>query len=168
MQHKATYHSPIGDIVIASDDIGIVGVWFVGQKNFGSTLEEDAVEKESGPILEAEKWLDAYFNGERPMKMPKLHLIGTPYQVAVWNALLRIPYGKTATYQSIAEEVAKDNPGKKPSARAVGSAVRSNPISILVPCHRVIGSDGSLTGYAGGLKRKKCLLKLEGANVQVS
>lgn len=144
---------------------------------------ENFVEKETAPIKDTKKWLDIYFEGEEPEFMPEVHLDGTEFQIKVWEKLLEIPYGVTTTYGEIARELAADTKKSKPdapntkksksgsadsaptkvSAQAVGGAVGSNPISIIIPCHRVIGSDGDLTGYGGGLKRKKALLQLEGA-----
>ena len=154
-----TYHydSKLGGITLASDGEGISGLWFDGQKYFGDVLEGSNSEMKRLDVFdEAEEWLNIYFSGHVPNFTPKLKLTGSEFRLSVWNALLTIPYGHTMTYSEIAEKL------KKGSARSVGGAVAHNPISIIVPCHRVIGSNGNLTGYAGGLERKKELLRLEG------
>lgn len=151
--------SPLGEILLAADEAGLTGLWFVGQKHFAEGLEEK-LEKMEMPVFEQTKhWLDAYFRGEKPGSLPPLHPIGTDFQKAVWEELMAIPYGHTATYGEIAKSLARKT--GKASARAVGGAVGRNKISILIPCHRVIGSDGSLTGYAGGIDLKIKLLELE-------
>ena len=119
---------------------------------------DDVIEQEDKYLLDAKRWLDIYFQGKVPDFLPKLHMIGSEFQLEVWNQLLQIPYGQTTTYGSIASHCKKEHM----SAQAVGGAVGRNKISIIVPCHRVIGSDGSLTGYASGLDKKKQLLRLEG------
>ena len=116
------------------------------------------------PVLgDACRWLDVYFSGREPDFTPKLHLIGSDFRQAVWALLLQIPYGQTTTYGALAKQLAEINSGKRVSAQAVGGAVGHNPVSIIVPCHRVVGSDGSLTGYAGGIEKKIRLLTLENA-----
>ena len=118
------------------------------------------------PVLgDACRWLDVYFSGREPDFTPKLHLIGSDFRQAVWALLLQIPYGQTRTYGALAKQLAEINGGKRVSAQAVGGAVGHNPISIIIPCHRVVGSDSSLTGYAGGLEKKRYLLSLEGIDV---
>ena len=119
--------------------------------------------KETDIIRSAKAWLDIYFSGQKPDFTPPLHLAGTKFQTAVWERLLQIPYGTTTTYGNIAGELSGTGGNKTMSAQAVGGAVGRNPVSIIVPCHRVVGSRGQLTGYAGGLERKRSLLKLEGA-----
>ena len=187
------YDSPIGSIVMAGDGESLTGLWFVGQKYFGSTLpgggectwtHERSVEgtpKVCGgnltevrecigentqlPVFQTTKrWLDLYFQGKIPDFMPALRLEGTPFRKAVWEILLSIPYGQTMTYGEIASKLAEQRGLPRMSAQAVGNAVGHNPISIIVPCHRVVGSDGSLTGYAGGVEKKAALLALEGAD----
>ena len=116
-------------------------------------------------LTETKHWLDAYFHGEQPKALPALHLAGTSFQREVWKILLKIPYGQVRTYGDIAAEIAKRRGQNRFSAQAVGGAVGHNRISILIPCHRVIGANGSLTGYAGGVERKLALLKLEGADL---
>ena len=158
----AHYDSPLGDILLAADEIGLTGLWFAGQKYYPAQLTDSS--EGSCPVLEqAIRWLDAYFAGDRPDFVPAVHLVGTQYQVAVWESLLTIPYGKTATYGAIGAMTAERLGKERFSARAVGAAVGRNPISVIVPCHRVVGANGSLTGYAGGLNRKESLLTLEGA-----
>ena len=165
---KYTYHydSPLGGITMASDGEALSGLWFDGQKYFGAGLAADEEEQtESGEILpvfkETKKWLDIYFDGKEPDFTPRLHLQGSPFRIEVWEILLKIPYGKTTTYKEIAERVAAQRGIPSMSAQAVGGAVGHNPISIIVPCHRILGTDGSLTGYAGGVEKKKSLLALE-------
>ena len=165
---KYTYHydSPLGGITMASDGESLSGLWFDGQKYFGAGLAADEEEQtESGEILpvfeETKKWLDIYFDGKEPDFTPRLHLQGSPFRIEVWEILLKIPYGKTTTYKEIAERVAAQRGISSMSAQAVGGAVGHNPISIIVPCHRILGTDGSLTGYAGGVEKKKSLLALE-------
>ncbi len=147
-QYVSEYQSPLGKIVLAADENGLSGLWFDGQKYFARGLSE---------------WLDIYFSGQKPDFTPPLHLAGTKFQTAVWERLLQIPYGTTTTYGNIAGELSGTGGNKTMSAQAVGGAVGRNPVSIIVPCHRVVGSRGQLTGYAGGLERKRSLLKLEGA-----
>ena len=152
------YASPLGDILIAADEIGLVGLWLDSQKYFGGTLPAELAELETPPLAEAKRWLDIYFSGREPDFTPPLHPVGSPFRQAVWQILLQIPYGKTTTYGEIARQMAGN---ARMSAQAVGGAVGHNPISIIVPCHRVVGSNGSLTGYAGGLAKKIALLELE-------
>ena len=151
------YASPLGPILLAADETGLTGLWFEGQKYFPSFLGVDYQEKETPVLTETARWLDVYFSGKDPGFLPPLHPQGSPFRQAVWDILLTIPRGQTMTYGEIARRLGVH------SAQAVGGAVGHNPISILIPCHRVVGSDGSLTGYAGGLDRKTRLLQLEGA-----
>ncbi len=161
MQYIDTYRSPLGSITMASDGTSLTGLWFDGQKYFGSTLSAN-YEVKSLPVLDMTKrWLDCYFNGQVPGFMPPLYLNASPFRMAVWEILQNIPYGTVVTYGEIADRVAKQRGLKTMSAQAVGGAVGHNPISILIPCHRVIGNSGSLTGYAGGIDKKVRLLKLE-------
>ncbi len=159
MRYTSQYQSPLGDILLAADDQGLTGLWFHGQKYFAQPLDEAAEEKALPIFAQTKQWLDLYFSGQEPDFTPPLHLIGTPFQQAVWNILLTIPYGETLTYGGIARVLSQV------SAQAVGGAVGRNPISIIVPCHRVVGAKGQLTGYAGGLDRKTALLRLEQENV---
>lgn len=151
------YASPLGPILLAADETGLTGLWFEAQKYFPSFLGVDYQEKETPILTETVRWLDVYFSGKDPGFLPPLHPQGSPFRQTVWDILLTIPRGQTITYGEIARRL-----GVR-SAQAVGGAVGHNPISILIPCHRVVGSDGSLTGYAGGLDRKTRLLQLEGA-----
>ncbi len=151
------YESPLGSILLAADQTGLTGLWFVGQKYFPSFSDGDFFENETPVLTEAKHWLSLYFSGKEPDFLPPLHPQGSSFRQAVWNVLLTIPRGQTMTYGEIARRL------NVRSAQAVGGAVGHNPISILIPCHRVVGSDGSLTGYAGGLARKEWLLHLEGA-----
>lgn len=154
------YDSPLGKILIAADEVGVTGLWFVDQKYYAAGLED--TEEGSNMLLElAKQWLVEYFEGNEPTVEVPLNPQGTVFQKEVWDILLTIPYGKTVTYQDIAKEIAKRRGIKRMSAQAVGSAVGHNKISLIIPCHRVIGTDGSLTGYAGGIERKKALLEME-------
>lgn len=161
MQYTKHYDSPLGGMLMACDDEGLTGLWFDGQKYFAQGLDPDNGPGESKYFDEAEKWLDEYFAGKKPDKIPKLHLIGTAFQIRVWNILPEIPYGKTTTYGEIAARLAAQDGKKSMSAQAVGGAVGHNPISVIVPCHRVVGANGSLTGYAGGVEKKEFLLIFE-------
>lgn len=161
MNHTAHYDSPLGDIMLVSDGRTLTGLFFDGQKHFGSTLGLSTSSSAELPIFDkTRRWLDIYFSGHKPDFTPPLLLQGTPFQRLVWEALLTIPYGQTVTYGVLARRL-----GCR-SAQAVGGAVGRNPISIIVPCHRVIGSNGALTGYAGGLDRKRTLLALEIKNIE--
>ncbi len=149
MIYTKNYHSPLGEILLAAEDNSLIGCWFVGQKHFPDSLTAEP--GEPPVLLQAEQWLDSYFSGLRPEVLPSLNPKGTDFQLRIWKQLLEIPYGKTVTYGELL-------PG---CARAVGSAVGRNPISLFIPCHRVVGRNGSLTGYAGGVERKLFLLRLE-------
>ena len=155
------YASPLGGITIASDGAALTGLWFDGQKYFGDTLPEQYVAGEL-PVFDAAKnWLDIYFQGKSPDFTPPLLLDASPFRRAVWEILLTIPFGQTMTYGEIAVKIAEQKGTDRMSAQAVGGAVGHNPISIIVPCHRVVGTSGSLTGYAGGIDKKVKLLTLE-------
>lgn len=156
------YPSPIGSITISSNGAALTGLWFDGKKYFEETLSEPYEEKLLPVFEDTIKWLDIYFGGAVPDFTPELYVQSTPFRKAVYDILLTIPYGQTMTYGEIAEILAQQTGKKKMSAQAVGGAVGHNPISIIIPCHRVVGADGSLTGYAGGIDRKKFLLELEG------
>ena len=153
--------SPLGRILLASDGVALTGLWFDGQKYCGAGLAADFAERELDVFALAERWLAAYFGGEMPDFTPPLHLRGSAYRQKVWQLLCRIPFGTVTTYGAIAAEIAHAEGRGTMSAQAVGGAVGHNPVSLIVPCHRVIGSDGSLTGYAGGTDRKRWLLKHE-------
>ncbi len=161
MQYTTTYESPMGRILLAADEKGLTGLWFEGQKYFALYLDKEHRQEETPLLEDAKKWLDQYFAGQNPGFQPPLHFTGTDFQKEVWALLCTIPYGETTTYGALARRLAaKRGCG---SAQAVGGAVGHNQISILVPCHRVVGSKGSLTGYAGGIRTKIALLRLEGA-----
>lgn len=163
MQYTSKYVSPLGNILLAADETGLTGLWFEGQKYFALYLDKNHEEKDLPVFKEARRWLDIYFTGkEPPFKLP-LHFTGSPFQNEVWKILYSIPYGKTMTYGEIAQILAQKRGLPRMSAQAVGGAVGRNEISIIVPCHRVVGASGSLTGYAGGINKKIELLKLEGA-----
>ncbi|MDR2444553.1 MAG: methylated-DNA--[protein]-cysteine S-methyltransferase [Spirochaetaceae bacterium] len=164
MEYIQKIESPAGILTVSSDGKNISGLWIEGQKYFGKTLEKDALEQNL-PIFEnVREWLDIYFSGKEPDFMPLLMPKGSPFQKSIWNNLCKIPYGKITTYGELAKQFELENEGKKTSARAVGGAVGHNPISILIPCHRVIGKNNDITGYAGGVVTKIKLLKLEGIN----
>ena len=157
MIYLTRYESPLGPVLLAADSVGLTGLWFVGQKYFPSFSDGEFLEEETPVLAEARRWLNVYFSGASPDFLPPLRPQGSSFRQAVWNVLLTIPRGQTMTYGEIARRL------NVRSAQAVGGAVGHNPVSILIPCHRVVGSDGSLTGYAGGLERKERLLQLEGA-----
>lgn len=161
MIYVSRYKSQIGNILLASDEEGLTGLWFEGQKYFANTLPEDYVPQETKILTEAKKWLDVYFSGEEPNFTPPLHPNDSIFRKAVWQILLEIPYGQTITYGEIARRMAEMKNTSHMSAQAVGGAVGHNEISIIIPCHRVVGTNGSLTGYAGGIDKKISLLKLE-------
>lgn len=155
MIYLQKYDSPLGKITLASEGKFLTGLWFDGQKYFGSTLTRNCAEKNL-PVFDAAKnWLDVYFSGRAPDFTPPFKLDATEFRKSVWQILLKIPFGETKTYGDIAREIGS-------SARAVGNAVAHNPVSLIIPCHRVVGASGNLTGYAGGLDRKFQLLKIEG------
>ena len=154
------YASPLGGLTLASDGEALTGLWFDGQRSFGDTLSGDGEERALPVFSQADRWLDCYFSGRAPASAPPLRLRGTPFRTAVWEILRAIPFGETVTYGEIAGRLAAER-GLRTSARAVGGAVGRNPVSLIVPCHRVVGSGGRLTGYAGGLERKAWLLAME-------
>lgn len=153
MHYTQTISSPLGNILLSADEVGLTGLWFDGGRYYADTLPEEHVERETPILMDTKRWLDVYFTGREPDFTPLLHPTGSSFRQTVWQLLLEIPYGQTTTYGALL--------GDGASARAVGGAVGRNPISIIVPCHRVIGADGSLTGYAGGVDRKIRLLALE-------
>ena len=155
MVYICHYDSPLGEILLAADEVGLTGLWFVGQKYFARGLPAERMEQETPILVEAKRWLDIYFTGKEPGFLPPLHPKGSAFQQRVWEALLKIPYGTTMTYGEIAKDLGIS------SAQAVGGAVGHNKVSIVIPCHRVVGTNGSLTGYAGGIDRKRKLLELE-------
>lgn len=161
MNYTQHYSSPLGGITLASDGQSLTGLWFDGQKYFGSTIGQNHEQKELPVFTQAAEWLDTYFSGKEPGFTPPLSLEGTSFRRSVWEILLSIPYGQTMTYKEIAERLAAKEGLSSMSAQAVGGAVGHNPISLIIPCHRVVGTDGSLTGYAGGIDKKEKLLMLE-------
>lgn len=165
MTYIYRYNSPLGAMTAASDGTAITGLWFDDQKYFAAGLSQEYEEKILPVFEEAERWLDIYFEGKEPDFMPPLSVETTEFRKAVSDIMRRIPYGKTVTYGEIAEAIALQQGKEKMSAQAVGGAVGHNPISLMVPCHRVVGANGSLTGYAGGIDRKVKLLELEKADM---
>ncbi len=185
MDYLCQYKSPLGPVTLACDGASLTGLWFNDQKHFGSTLGSEITDldfthrvlhKQDEPdevrelFKQTTVWLDRYFDGKKPGFTPPLNLIGTVFQQSVWKALLTIPYGETRSYSQLASLIAlrrklgtdhTEGCGTRTSPRAVGMAVGRNPISIIIPCHRIVGSDDSLTGYAGGINRKISLLALE-------
>ncbi len=165
MIYLTHYNSPIGKITLASDGKNITGLWLEGQKYFlASVKKETRLDDGLSLFKSAKAWLDEYFAGKNPAPaILPLAPEGTSFRKQVWQILLKIPYGKTISYGEIAKRLSLENGGARTSARAIGGAVGHNPISIIIPCHRVIGADGSITGYAGGTDKKIRLLSLEGA-----
>lgn len=157
MYYSTDYDSPLGEMIIASDGEAVCGVWFKGQRHFNSSITDKMRDDDLAIFKKVKIWFDSYFRGENPEIDFELKPEGSEFRQKVWKMLSEIPYGETVTYGEIALEISPTM-----SAQAVGGAVGHNPIAILIPCHRVIGSNGKLTGYAGGLDRKIELLKLEG------
>ena len=167
MDYTWHYQSPIGGITMASDGEAIIGLWFDGQQYFPDVLDQEHQERLL-PVFEATcRWLGIYFSGKEPDFTPPLSLRTTRFRKRVWQILLSIPYGKTMTYGEIAVLLVREMSLKKMSAQAVGGAVGHNAISLIIPCHRVVGTNGKLTGYAGGLDKKQRLLDLEKTNSSV-
>lgn len=167
MYYSTRYSSPLGAITIASDGENLIGLWLEGQKYFGSTVSENLIENNDLNIfIVTKEWLDRYFAGEKP-KISELQLApnGGELRKLVWDILCEIPYGETITYGEIAKKVAFKMNKKSMSSQAVGGAVGHNPISIIIPCHRVMGTNGNLTGYAGGIDKKIKLLEHEGVDI---
>ncbi len=161
------YQSPLGGMTMSSNGEELTGLWFDSSQQNSSSLKGVKREKtnnSSKVFDEAEEWLNIYFTGRAPDFMPNISLDGTEFQKAVWDILLSIPYGEIMTYGEIADQIAKERGIKRMSAQAVGGAVSHNPISLIVPCHRVVGRNGKLTGYAGGIDKKLRLLRLEGVD----
>jgi len=165
MVYTQHYTSPLGGITMASDGAALMGLWFDGQKYFADSIKGECQEKSLAIFNDTARWLDIYFSGNEPDFMPKININGTPFRKSVAEIMLTIPYGKTMTYGEIARKIAEQRGCAKMSAQAVGGAVGHNSISIIIPCHRVVGTNGSLTGYAGGIDRKIQLLKLEHADM---
>ena len=165
MRYTHHYLSPLGGITIASDGSALTGLWFDGQKYFGAGLAKTHEEKSLPIFDQADRWLDLYFSGRAPDFTPALVLTATEFRKDIWGILMTIPFGRTRTYGDIADQLAAQKGLPSMSAQAVGGAVGHNPISLIVPCHRVVGASGSLTGYAGGVDRKAKLLALENADM---
>lgn len=163
MLYTSKYDSPLGSILLAADEQGLTGLWLENNRFFPNKLESQPGETED--IRDAKRWLNIYFSGREPDFTPRLHQKGSDFHRAVGEIMLKIPYGKTTTYGAIAKELAEQRGIARMSAQAVGGAVGRNEISIIIPCHRVVGSNGSLTGYGGGLDNKIKLLELEGADM---
>ena len=165
MEYASRYESPLGWITLTSDGEALTGLRFDGREH-APDAPEDGREERPLPVFEtAKRWLDVYFSGRAPDFTPPLKRNATPFREAVRDVLLTVPYGQTVTYGEIAKRLAGRNGTRRTSARAVGGAVGHNPIWLIIPCHRVVGADGALTGYAGGIERKAELLKLEGADL---
>ncbi len=165
MQYIHHFNSPLGGITAASDGDNLTGLWFDGQKYFGDTLDSGYEEKDLPVFRQTDRWLDIWFSGKEPSFTPPLGLKTTQFRRSVCEIMLTIPYGKTMTYGEIAEKLACDRGIARMSAQAVGGAVGHNPISLIIPCHRVVGANGNLTGYAGGIDKKIKLLEMEGADI---
>lgn len=157
------YESPFGGITLGSDGASLIGLWFDGQMHFSDVLSPEHEEKLIPVFKDTCHWLDIYFSGSEPGFTPPLVMRASPFRKAVWEIMLTIPYGKTMTYGEIAKRIAEQKGIAHMAAQAVGGAVGHNSISLIIPCHRVVGADGSLTGYAGGIDKKVSLLRMEGA-----
>ena len=157
------YDSPLGGITMASDGDALIGLWLEGQEPSAEVLDQEHEEKRLPVFDETCRWLDIYFTGKDPGFTPKLKMRTSAFRKKVWEIMLTIPFGQTMTYGEIAARIAREEGVKRMSARAVGGAVGHNLISLIIPCHRVVGADGSLTGYAGGIDRKAALLEMERA-----
>ena len=163
MIYTNDYESPLGNILLAGDEQGLTGLWFTeGDRYIGHSLKKGASRRETDYFDQTKEWLDIYFSGHDPGFFPRIHLVGSDFRNRVGEIMCGIPYGKTVTYGWIAGKLAKERGLERMSAQAVGGAVGHNPICIIVPCHRVVGANGNLTGYGGGILRKKALLELEG------
>lgn len=165
MQYTSHYDSPLGGITLASNGKALIGLWFDGQKYFADTLEKESIEKELPIFQDTRRWLDTYFSGKAPDFALELDMICSEFRKAVWEVMLSIPYGHTMTYGEIAAEIAEKRGLEHMSAQAVGGAVGHNSISLIIPCHRVVGMNGSLTGYAGGIDKKIWLLEHESVDM---
>ena len=166
MNYTQLIPSPLGNILLSADEIGLTGLWFEGEKYYADALPREHIERETPILMDTKRWLDIYFTGKEPDFTPPLHPIGSAFRRSVWEILLQIPYGQTTTYGEIARQLAKKQGLERMSAQAVGGAVGHNEISIIIPCHRVVGTSGSLTGYAGGIGKKEKLLELERADMR--
>lgn len=166
MIYSSHYDSPMGKILLAAQDGALIGLWLEGQKYFLGSLKESLVEKDDEPVfVRTKKWLEGYFAGEKPeINLLNLAPVGSSFRHEVWDILCQIPYGEVTTYGEISKKIAAKYGKEHMSAQAVGGAVGHNPISIIIPCHRVVGANGNLTGYAGGIEKKIQLLKHEGVD----
>lgn len=166
MIYTASYSSSLGNILLAQKDGALVGLWFEGQKYYGASISAAVPKDDDKTLLTVKHWLDRYFAGQKPDAAELLLApAGSDFRQAVWVVLREIPYGKTISYGDIARTLATRKGIARVSARAVGGAVAHNPVSIVIPCHRVVGSDGKLSGYAGGIDKKIKLLESEGVDV---
>lgn len=168
MYYSTVYSSPVGRITLASDGENLTGLWIEGQKYFGASVSGELIRRPDVPVFDAAKdWLDRYFEGGKPaISGLPLRPAGSPFRQGVWKILCEIPYGKVITYGDIAKKMAALTGRESMSGQAVGNAVGHNPISIIIPCHRVVGANGSLTGYAAGIETKRRLLELEGVRMR--
>ena len=165
MMYKDYYTSPIGKMILLSENDLLTGLYFDSEKRLNVILEKEPCFHNLPIFAKTKEWLDIYFSGKNPPFTVPIKLIGSDFRLSVWEILKNIPYGATITYKDIAIKIARQRQIEKMSAQAVGNAVGHNPISIIIPCHRVVGTNGNLTGYAGGLAKKIALLKLEGVNM---
>mgnify|MGYP004647524319 CR=1 FL=1 len=165
MNYKYTYESPLGTMIMLGTLTYLTDLFFIDEAHAPSYDDAEYIEQKTGPFEVTIMWLDQYFKGQKPFITPPIQLEGTEFRKSVWSILQTIPYGKTITYGEIGKQVAEKQGKETFSAQAVGGAVGHNPISIIIPCHRVVGSNGSLTGYAGGIDRKIALLELENADM---
>ena len=168
MEYLKFVSSPLGRILLSSNGDALTGLWFEGQKYYGANLPALCAERQVPVFEQAEAWLAVYFGGNAPDFTPPLSPRGTSFQKEVWELLLTVPFGRTVTYGNIAAVLARRRGLLHFSAQAVGSAVGHNPVSLIIPCHRVVGADGSLTGYAGGLEKKERLLAMEGGLIPMT
>ena len=166
MDYIHHYQSPLGGMTMTSDGTSLIGLWFDGQKYFADTIEKSTPQKDLPIFKQTDKWLDIYFSAKSPEFTPPLTMHTTPFRKCVWEIMLTIPFGRTMTYGEIADKIAKQKGIEKMSAQAIGGAVGHNSISLIIPCHRVVGSNGNLTGYAGGLDKKIKLLEIERMNIK--
>ena len=163
MIYTSTCESPLGRLLLAGDEQGLTGLWFTeGSRYTGLGLKKEACPRETDCFEQTKEWLELYFSGRDPGFLPPIHLTGSDFRRRVGELLCEIPYGETVTYGWLARRLAEERGLERMSAQAVGGAIGHNPICILVPCHRVVGANGSLTGYGGGILRKRALLELEG------
>ena len=161
MTYRESYNSPLGEMVMVSDGAALTALVFQGQKYYDKVVSLEAEEAKLPIFDQTGQWLDIYFSGKDPTFTPTIATKGTLFQEEVWEILKKIPYGQVVSYGKIADMIAKSRGIKRMSAQAVGGAVGHNPVSIISPCHRVVGTNGNLTGYAGGLDKKEELLRLE-------